>query len=490
MLPGALSSLAAESTALVDDHGTLTAGALGALIGTEQRWLVSHDIRRCALLAANGRAWAIADLALLESGCVNIPLPQHFSAAQLHHALRGCDAVLCDDPARIHELDCGYVIEGTSPASGLTLMRRTMADATIPALPAGTVKITYTSGSTADPKGVCLTRGALDTVAQAVATVGAGLGIRRHLALLPLATLLENVAGLYAAWRAGAACHLPSATAGAIAGNRLTPALLLEEVTRCQPESLILVPELLRLLVIGAESGWVPPQSLRFIAVGGARVAPQLIERAAAVALPVYEGYGLSECASVVCLNTPEATRRGSVGRPLPHVRLRIDAQGEIHVAGAIMAGYVDTPAAALPTEIATGDLGEIDADGYVHVRGRIKNLFINSWGRNLSPEWIESELTQEDAIAQAIVCGEAQPRCVALLVPTHSGIPSAAITAAVARANARLPDYARVARFALLPERPTIANGLLTGNGRPRRQRIVERHTAIIEQLQNGASP
>jgi long-subunit acyl-CoA synthetase (AMP-forming) len=480
-----LSAFAPDAAAVVDDRGALTARDLQQLATDERRWLAASGARRFGLLADNGRAWAVTDLALLAGGLVNVPLPHHFSAAQLAHALDGAgvERVATDDPQRILALDLGFVPAGESPSTGLALLARRVNPDTHP-LPAGTVKVTYTSGSTADPKGVCLSRAALEAVARSVTGVAATLGIRRHLGVLPLATLLENVAGLYAAWLAGATCHLPSPTAAAIARGSLAPAALLAAVNASQPESMILVPELLRILVGGVGSGWTPPPSLRFLAVGGARVSPELLARAAAAGLPVFEGYGLSECASVVCLNTPRAARRGSVGRALPHARLRLDAHGEIHVGGAVMGGYIGARALPAGAEIATGDLGEIDAEGFVYVRGRIKNLFITSYGRNLSPEWIESELTQEPVIGQAIACGEGEPHVVALIAPVQPGVPEAAIAAAVERANARLPGYARVAAFHVIAERPSVANGLLTGNGRPRRERIMDLYRDTIARL------
>lgn len=452
----------------------------------ESRWLAAGDARRIGLLADNGRGWVISDLALLAGGRVNVPLPHHFGPEQLRHALdsAAAGAVLTDDPQRILALDLGFRPAGESAQTGLALLTRAGIDRVGHALPAGTDKITYTSGSTADPKGVCLSQAALEAVAGSVAGVAAGLGIRRHVALLPLATLLENVAGVYAAWLAGATCVLPGATAGAIARGTLTPALLLGEVRRHNPDSLILVPELLRILVAGAESGWKSLAPGKFFAVGGARVSPELLARAAACGLPVYEGYGLSECGSVVCLNTPAAARPGSVGRALPHARVTVDGHGEIHVDGPRMTGYVGDAAAAPGGALATGDLGEVDADGFVHVRGRLKNVFINSFGRNLSPEWIESELAQEPAIGQVVVFGEARPEVVALITPATADVPAATVGAAVARANTRLPHYARVARYRILPGRFSVANGLLTGNGRPRRREILQRHAAEIEAL------
>lgn len=481
----ALTRFAPGAAAIVDDRGTLAADELCTLVEAERCRLLGQGATRVGLLAANGRSWAVTDLALAAAGLVNVPLPHHFGAAQMTHALQsaGVLAVATDSPGTILDLDIGFRLAGTSPQTGLHWLTRQPGTTATAYLPPGTQKVTYTSGSTADPKGVCLSLDSLHAVAQSVADVAGPLGVRRHLALLPLATLLENVAGLYAAWLAGATCHLPAAVATAISRGALAPDLLLAEVGRCRPETLILVPELLQILLAGVAAGWTPPDCARFYAVGGARVAPGLLASAQAAGLPVFEGYGLSECASVVCLNTPAANRRGSVGRPLPHARLWVDGRGEIRVSGALLRGYVgaaDSP----PAEFATGDLGEIDADGFVYVRGRLKNLFINSYGRNLSPEWIESELVQETAIGQAVVFGEARPEVVALIAPAHPGISAAALAAGVARANARLPGYARVARFHVIGERLSVGNGLLTGNGRPRRSQILARYGDIIQRL------
>jgi long-subunit acyl-CoA synthetase (AMP-forming) len=262
----------------------------------------------------------------------------------------------------------------------------------------------------------------------------------------------------------------------------LDPQKLLRTLATVQPESIVLVPELLRLLVRAAQGGYKLPSTLKFIAVGGAAVSRSLLDEAAEIGLPVYEGYGLSECASVVCLNTPDATRRGSVGRPLPHVRVRLDEGGQIRVSGAVMSGYLGDEEQRTPLEIATGDLGEIDNEGYIYVRGRLRNIFITSLGRNVSPEWVERELSHEPAIRHAFAYGEAQPSVTALLSPARPGLEAAAIEQAVSRANARLPDYAQVRRWACMPETPTFANGLLTANGRLRREQVLARFGPLLQ--------
>src|SRR5690606_7911494 len=107
-------------------------------------------------------------------------------------------------------------------------------------------------------------------------------------------------------------------------------------------------------------------------------------------------------------------------------------------------------------------------------VTGRRKNVFITAFGRNVSPEWVESELLSHPALAQAVVWGEAQADNVAVLVPRRGDLDDAALVRALAEVNADLPDYARIARFVRAPLPFSAANGLLTGNGRPRREAIL----------------
>jgi long-subunit acyl-CoA synthetase (AMP-forming) len=194
----------------------------------------------------------------------------------------------------------------------------------------------------------------------------------------------------------------------------------------------------------------------------------------------VFEGYGLTECGSVVCLNRPEATRDGSVGRPLPHARVSI-VEGEIQVEGARALAYLGGE--ALPDgPVRTGDLGYQDDEGYVHITGRRKNVFITAFGRNVSPEWVESELLAHPAIAQAVVWGEAQADNVAVLVPRRADIDDARLARALADINAGLPDYARVARFVRAGAPFTAEAGLMTANGRPRREAILGRYQAEVD--------
>ena len=474
------------------DDGRRTAGydELETLTAEEGEWLAASG-ERFALLADNGLGWAVADLAMHRQQLPCVPLPGFFSPAQWRHALNdaGIDCLLTDDPARLGELLAGWRAAGVSKRSGLAMFRRRLDPAARRPLPPGTARITYTSGSTGSPKGVCLSAQQLDAVAQSLALATASLGIERHLCLLPLATLLENIAGIRVPLLAGATCLLPPASTTGMSYAAPQPDRLLGSIAAFRPESLVLVPELLRLLVAATEGGWEVPDSLRFVAVGGAPVSAGLLERAEAVGLPVFEGYGLSECASVVCLNTPEARRRGSVGRPLAHARVRLDDGGQIMVSGVTLLGYLGDDRRDPGSEWATGDLGEVDADGYVYVRGRLGNVFITSLGRNIAPEWVERELTQQPGVRHAMVHGEGRPWSVALVSAAGAGVDDALIEQGIAAANARLPDYARVRHWARVPETFSFENGLLTPNGRLRRREILQRYGELLDGLCQAAT-
>ena len=485
LLQAAIDRAPADRVALDDGTRAVTYGELLELIPAERRRCAALGDRH-ALLADNGVAWAITDLALHLGRLVSVPLPGYFTDAQLTHLLddAGIDCLHTDDPDRARRLLPGWTACEASPATGLACFQRRPDGRARPSLPPGTVKVTYTSGSTAEPKGVCLGADDLETVAASLAAAAGSLGVRRHLCLLPLATLLENVGGVYAPLLSHATCVVPPSSATGMRYSGPDVPRLLGCIAGAAPESLILVPELLKLLVFAAGQGWPVPPTLRYVAVGGASVPVDLLEAAEAAGLPVYEGYGLSECASVVTLNTPEARRRGSAGRPLPHARVRIADDGHVMVSGVTLRGYLGGEPREPGREWATGDLGEFDADGYLYVRGRLRNLYITSYGRNVAPEWVEREIAQSPAVRHVMVHGEARPWAVALVVPSRDDVPPEAIGHAISAANRRLPDYAQVRRWARVDAPFTLADGLLTANGRLRRRAIVERHASLIESL------
>ncbi len=424
----------------------------------------------------NGPELLFWDLAALFSERPCIVVPPFFSTLQFCHCIEqsGATQVLCDAQWGATLAELGFVQQGEcwlrEQPSSARLLR-------------GTAKITYTSGSTGKPKGVCLDADAMLRVARELELASRPSAPQRYLALLPLGVLLENL-GVYAALMAGASVLLyPQAQLGMGGASQVDFKRLLAGIALSGAQSLILVPQLLLGLVTAIERGLMNVGALRFVAVGGARVAPSLLARAAAVGLPVFEGYGLSECASVVTLNRPGALRPGSVGKPLPHVQVRIAEDGEVLVAGSVLLGYLGEAAVASPWW-GTGDIGHFDQDGYLYLDGRKKHQFITSFGRNVNPEWVESELTQGGVIAQAFVHGEGLPSNVALLWPLDPTIDDEVLDQAVQRCNAPLPDYARVHAWQRLPGPLTARDGTLTANGRLRREAILKRYQTLLSTL------
>jgi len=437
-------------------------------------------VRVVGILMDNTPAWAISDLACIQMGVPVVPIPLFFSPSQVEHLLNdaGVDAIITDQRRAVCSLlmQTGFdVLEDHDVVVGgqdLHMLRLHARD-TIP-LPGGTAKITYTSGTTGDPKGVCLCQESMETVASSLLAASEATPNDRHLCLLPLATLLENIGGIYVPLLAGAAVLLPGLKAVGMHGaSRLDAPRMTASLSEYSASSCIMIPQMLHACVTCMEGG-MPRPTMRYMAVGGAPVSLSILERAASLGLPVFEGYGLSEAASVTAVNAPSAHRPGTVGRPLPHVRLQFADDGEILVAGSLFSGYLGQTRMVVRKDgfLPTGDIGYLDEDGFLHITGRKKHIFITAFGRNISPEWVERELTVENAIVQAVVFGEAHPYNIAVLVP-HAGMKAGQIQAAVDRANARLPDYARVHRWLLADAPFSIENHQLTGTGRPRREMI-----------------
>ncbi len=483
----ALYAHAAQAFQLTDSaDDVLDAQHLKQRVTKVAELLTRSASRGVALYADNGLDWIVTDLACQMAGVRIVPLPLFFSDQQLRFALHsgGIDTLITDQPARLLPMLRELGVVETRIAAGRVCMYTVQSS--LPALvPDATAKITYTSGTTGNPKGVCLSLAHQLTVARSLVKA-VGLERPRHLCLLPLSTLLENVAGVYAPLLAGGEVIVPSlAEIGFTGSSGLNIRRLLESISLHRPDSIILVPEMLNALTLATDAGWTPPASLKFVAVGGGKTAASLIEKALAAGLPVHEGYGLSECGSVVSLNRPGHARPGTVGQPLEHLGVHID-DGEIVVDGLAFLGYAGQPDTWKQGRVRTGDLGHFDADGYLTIDGRRKALMISSYGRNISPEWIESELVAGAVLQQAVVFGDARPYCVALVSPRQPQASDQQIDAWIHAVNAQLPDYARIAVWHRLGEPLSNANGLMTENGRPRRPDIAQQFGTTLEQLFN----
>lgn len=474
-----------NKVALIGEQSQLTYVQIATQVTCLANWLSKQKVSRLGLWGENSIEWIIADLAAWQANVTLIPLPRFFSKTQLQHIIKETqlqNLLVCGDIAHITPISARI----NSPVTNIYLDHlHYEQDEQATTVIESVTKITFTSGTTGTPKGVCLSTTALENVTQALAeriysSPVTDLDLNLHLNLLPLSTLLENVAGVYVPLYLGKSIVvLSGSTLGLTGSSQLSLPTLLQTLHQYQPNSLILLPQILQGLVAAKTKGFGLPHSLKFIALGGARTPAVLIEQAQSLGIPVYEGYGLSECASVVSLNSPFANKIGSVGKPLNRVDIKID-DGLIKVRGNVFTQYLGQKPQQENEWLDTGDLGYLDDEGFLFITGRKKNLLISSFGRNISPEWIESELSLCPSISQVMVVGDGQAFCSAILVPRSTDIDARQITAEISQVNQQLPDYARVQKF-FIAEPFTSQNQLLTDNGRLRRVAILAHYQSTI---------
>ena len=477
-------------------NGSISYAEAGQTISRFIDILTPYHAKTIAIFADNQADWILLDLSCQIMDVCCIPLPLFFSTQQLEHAIQSAniDLIISDQKQRLSSLSTSITDEVAQLNTlGIYQLKHPLKREAEAVKPAQTRKITFTSGSTGTPRGVCLSRSQQWRVAESLATTVTGAtennqGIR-HLCILPLSTLLENIAGIYAPLLVtGTIIVSPMQSLGFNGSSDFQLQKLLQTISQVQPTSLILLPQLLLALVGAVKSGWQVPDSLKFIAVGGGKVSAQLLQQAHQSGLPAYEGYGLSECASVVSLNTPAENKTGSVGKPLAHLEVEIRNQ-EIIIHGQAFLGYLNQPESWQPIQVHTGDLGYLDDEGFLYINGRKKNIIISSFGRNISPEWIESELQCHPIIQQCIVTGDNRPYCLAIIFPRQlnaSANQDKLIQQWIDKVNQSLPDYAQIKAWLKLTQAMSVENGMMTENGRPRRHHIISHYQQEIDQLYN----
>lgn len=234
---------------------------------------------------------------------------------------------------------------------------------------------------------------------------------------------------------------------------------------------------------------------IRIAASGAAPLGRDLAEFFRAVGLPIVEGYGLTE-AGVLCFNPIERPKAGSVGKLLPGVEAKLNADGELLVkTPCLFAGYYNDEAAtqSVMTDdgwFATGDIAETDDDGYWYITGRKKELIVSSNGKKIYPARIESLFKMEPAINQVLLLGDKKPYVAALFTLTlnsSENVNPKVVGEAVARVNSKLADFERIRRFKVIDRDFSIEHGELTPTMKIRRAQVLENHKQLVSELYLG---
>jgi long-chain acyl-CoA synthetase len=250
---------------------------------------------------------------------------------------------------------------------------------------------------------------------------------------------------------------------------------------------------------------------IRQAVTGAAPIAPEILEFFYAAGVPVLEGWGMTETTGVGTVGRLDAFKFGTVGRPLPGVKLRISEEdGEILMKGPnVFKEYWKNPEATAETFedgwLKTGDLGSIDDEGYLKITGRKKDIIITAGGKNLTPANIENDLKQSRFISQAVMYGDRKPYPVALItldpeeiVPwakeqgLSQEIGELATTEQVRemvqkeldRANANYARVEQIKKFTILDHDLTVESGELTPTLKVKRNVINDRYEELFESL------
>ena len=389
-----------------------------------------------------------------------------------------------------------------------------------------TACLIYTSGSDSQPKGVMLThRSMLHNIFAAHDRFKSlNLDHEVFLSLLPLSHAYEHTTGLYLPILLAAEIyHLTSPDQLAQALKDVRPTMMTTVPRLCEvlhdrmhqainnasgleqrlaqltlrlgharatqtrlPLLHMIMDHVLTLLVrrkISAQFGG----RLKVMVSGGAALPPRVGRFFLAMGLPLTQGYGQTEASPVISVNPLDNNRIASVGTALEGVELKLAASGELLVRGdLVMKGYWGRPQETAKMIkngwLHTGDLAEIDDDGYISIIGRSKDIIVNSGGENISPMRVETRLSSQSNIAQAMVDGDRRPWLAAVIVPSddcktradgHRDKMIALIQNDIDTANARLTTSERVRRFVLAEDGFTIENKRLTPTLKIRRHII-----------------
>ena len=409
---------------------------------------------RVVQLSENCSQWIIADLAIQACGAIHVPVHTTLTGAQIAYQvgdsgarivllsnleqaekLAGTTSPLPDDlrvisyepcalkMGRAQILSCQELLGDVSVEEESLDEQWLQRSVTSDSL----ATILYTSGTTGPPKGVVLTQQNL--VSNAVGTFEAFGEKEEDLRLnfLPLSHIFARTCDLYT-WLVGG-------TELAVAESRDT---VIADCAEMKPTLLNGVPyfydKLFRVLTeqgVAGRAGVLRELlggRIRSCCSGGAALPDHVFDFFMQQEVPLYQGYGLTESSPVITVSAENQLRRGSVGKPLQEIEVRIAEDGEILTRGPhIMAGYYRNQTATeeviQDNWLQTGDLGRLDEDGFLFITGRKKEIIVTLGGKNIAPVLLESLLSEDPLLEQVMVIGSERKFLTALIFPNLAAL-------------------------------------------------------------------
>lgn len=520
-------------------HGERFTSATGAellgRVGSARGFLRKCGLQRgdrCALLGNNSIDWVALDLALMAEGAVVVPLYARQAASELAGMMKDCsprfffvsDAELGNNVAQVWTEAPARMLFSEATAS--TGNGTAGTDALAVRADEDLVTIIYTSGTSGEPKGVCLNVGNLNHI------VGCTTGWMERLdwtSSEPIQVFQYLPFNFAASWIVMLSC-LSKNTVLTLSTelNKLA-----DEIRVSAPHYFFNVPTLLERVRRGVEealskrgagipriyrngvNGWRRQQdgerggafslflarllifgnirsrfggNLRGLVCGSAPLAPETQDYFAMLGIPIWQVYGLTETCGICTMDDPRiASEPGRVGQAIPGIDLMVGENDEIVVRGPnVFPGYWNRPeetAHALQGGVFhTGDQGEVNSKGNWRISGRIKNLIILNSGHNIAPEPIEEKIAQKvPGAQQVVVVGNGRGYLCALVT---GEVEANSVQTAIDQVNCDFPHYRQVRNFTVLKEGFTPESGLLTANGKLRREAISGRFRDEIEQM------
>ncbi len=510
-----------------------------AMVQEARNFLIARGMKkgdRCVLLASNSIRWVALDLAMIAEEITVVPLYSRQAPAELVAMMKDSSParICCSNAALAAEIKKEW-----PAAPHITLLDSIFAGETAkPAPPAhhsdlDVLTIIYTSGTSGEPKGVMLY----------AANVNFMLGctnarLDRLMGQRPAQGSDEIFHYLPFCFAASWILLLTALSRTSVLTLSTDLSKLSEDLKLATPDYFLNVPTLLErvrakivetiqkrggfaaFVFSRAQQSYVRQQSigshsldalwlwlarrimfpeirksigqnLKALICGSAPLSIETQLFFMMLAIPVLQAYGLTETTAICTLDDSQRVVPGRVGLAVPGIEMKLAENGEILVRGPnVFPGYWQRPdATAQALEggwFHTGDQGEVNAAGYWRITGRLKNLIILNSGHNIAPEPLEEELARHVPEAQRIILVGNQRSFLAALVTANSsnGLSDADVQSAIEQLNGDLPHYKQIRAFVILPEPLSPENGLLTTNGKLKRDAIAARFAAEIEQL------